>query len=46
MFGMANEYIAECYLPFKDISTSDEDGSREQIHMKLSRPSLNGMLGL
>lgn len=43
MFGMSNAYIAECYLAFKDICTSDEDGSREQIHMKLSRPHLNGM---
>lgn len=47
MFGMSNQYIAECYLPFKDICTNDEEGSREQIHMKLSRPKLTGsLLGL
>lgn len=42
MFGMANQYIAECYLAFKDICTNEEDGSREQIHMKLSRPKITG----
>lgn len=42
MFGMSNQYIAECYLAFRDICTNDEEGSREQIHMKLTRPKITG----
>ncbi|XP_037921818.1 protein unc-13 homolog 4B isoform X3 [Hermetia illucens] len=34
LFGMSNQYLAECYLSFEDI----ENSQGEQIHMKLSRP--------
>lgn len=39
---MSNQYIAECYVAFNSISPAGEDGNREQIHLKLSRPTLNG----
>lgn len=42
LFGMSNQYIAECYVAFKNIVGEDEDGGREQIHLKLSRPTLIG----
>lgn len=43
LFGMSNQYIAECYVAFSGIAPADQDGSREQIHLKLSRPTLSGM---
>lgn len=36
LFGMSNQYIAECYLTFQDIDNTT--GTNEQIHLKLSRP--------
>lgn len=38
LFGMSNQYLAECYLSFEDI----ENSQGEQIHMKLSRPIYKG----
>ena len=38
LFGMTNQYIAECYITFADIMASDN----EQIHMELSRPEYTG----
>lgn len=40
LFGMSNQYIAECYLSFQDIESLN--GNCEQIHMKLSRPKNTG----
>ncbi|XP_075147164.1 C2 and C2B_Munc13-like domain-containing protein staccato isoform X2 [Haematobia irritans] len=34
LFGMTNQYIAECYISFADIIANES----EQIHMELSRP--------
>uniref|UniRef100_A0A1I8PQW5 Protein unc-13 homolog 4B n=1 Tax=Stomoxys calcitrans TaxID=35570 RepID=A0A1I8PQW5_STOCA len=34
LFGMTNQYIAECYISFADIMANEN----EQIHMELSRP--------
>ncbi|XP_058974958.1 protein unc-13 homolog 4B isoform X3 [Musca domestica] len=34
LFGMTNQYIAECYISFADIMAHEG----EQIHMELSRP--------
>lgn len=44
LFGMSNQYIAECYVAFKNVQPEDEDGGREQIHLKLTRPTLTGNL--
>ncbi|XP_062536569.1 protein unc-13 homolog 4B isoform X2 [Armigeres subalbatus] len=39
LFGMSNQYLAECYLSFNDIADiSGESGKIEQKHMKLTRP--------
>lgn len=37
-FGMANQYLAECFLSFDEIESSENN----QIHLKLSRPSYSG----
>lgn len=39
---MSNQYIAECYVAFKNVQPEDDDGGREQIHLKLTRPTLTG----
>jgi len=36
LFGITNQYIAECFLTFEDIEKMNN--SCEQIHLKLSRP--------
>ena len=38
LFGMTNQYIAECYITFADIMAYEG----EQIHMELSRPEYTG----
>lgn len=39
LFGMSNQYLAECYLSFNDIADiSGESGKIEQKHLKLTRP--------
>lgn len=42
LFGMSNQYIAECYLAFKDIPLEEEESAREQTHLSLSIPTLTG----
>lgn len=39
--GISNKYISECFISFEDIARSDR---MEQIHLKLSRPSVTGLL--
>lgn len=34
LFGMSNQYLAECYLSFEDA----ENSGGEQIHLRLNRP--------
>lgn len=41
LFGITNQYIAECFLTFEDIEKMNN--SCEQIHLKLSRPKNTGM---
>lgn len=43
LFGMSNQYIAECYLSFADIVAAS--GTNEQVHLKLSRPRNTGEFG-
>uniref|UniRef100_A0A182J7R8 Munc13-4 n=1 Tax=Anopheles atroparvus TaxID=41427 RepID=A0A182J7R8_ANOAO len=39
LFGMSNQYLAECYLSFNDIADVSEDsGKIEQKHLVLTRP--------
>ncbi|XP_058814021.1 protein unc-13 homolog 4B isoform X2 [Topomyia yanbarensis] len=39
LFGMSNQYLAECYLSFNDIAdVSGESGKIEQKHLRLTRP--------
>ncbi|XP_058172092.1 protein unc-13 homolog 4B-like [Anopheles ziemanni] len=39
LFGMSNQYLAECYLSFDDIADISEDtGKIEQKHLILTRP--------
>ncbi|KFB34815.1 AGAP003164-PA-like protein [Anopheles sinensis] len=39
LFGMSNQYLAECYLGFNDIADVSEDtGKIEQKHLVLTRP--------
>lgn len=40
LFGMSNQYIAECYISFQDIQR--QNGTIEQIHLKLNRPRNTG----
>lgn len=42
LFGMSNQYIAECYILFKNIPEGDQNN--EQIHLLLSRPTKLGLL--
>lgn len=42
LFGMSNQYIAECYVAFKHISNGDIPN--EQIHLILSRPTKTGTI--
>ncbi|XP_055617966.1 protein unc-13 homolog 4B isoform X2 [Toxorhynchites rutilus septentrionalis] len=40
LFGMSNQYLAECYLSFNDIANiASETGKIEQKHLKLTRPT-------
>ncbi|XP_055524465.1 protein unc-13 homolog 4B isoform X3 [Wyeomyia smithii] len=40
LFGMSNQYLAECFLCFSDIADiSKESGKIEQKHLKLTRPN-------
>lgn len=39
--GISNKYIAECFITFDEIARSDP---MEQIHLKLSRPTVAGLL--
>lgn len=39
LFGMSNQYLAECYLSFNDIADiTGESGKIEQKHLILTRP--------
>lgn len=38
LFGMSNQYIAECMLSFSDVEES-EDGNVQQLHLKLTKPT-------
>ncbi|XP_058467926.1 protein unc-13 homolog 4B isoform X4 [Malaya genurostris] len=39
LFGMSNQYLAECYMSFNDIAdVSSESGKIEQKHLRLTRP--------
>lgn len=40
LFGITNQFVAECFMTFRDIVQLN--GSREQIHLKLSRPNNTG----
>jgi len=46
LFGMSNQYIAECFLAFKDIEdvTTNNNVQIEQTHMKLTRPTNLGRI--
>lgn len=44
LFGMSNQYIAECYIAFKNISSGGS--SSEQTHLVLSRPTKTGEIKL
>lgn len=44
LFGLRNEFIAECYVAFKNVQSEDEDGSRKQIQLILSRPTTSKYL--
>lgn len=37
LFGMSNQYVAECFLSFKEIEDYMQEGN-SQIHLKLTRP--------
>lgn len=42
-FGMANQYVAEAFLSFKDISDiTNDNGSVKQMQLTLSRPRNEG----
>jgi BAI1-associated protein 3 len=42
-FGMSNQYVADAFLMFKDISDITSDtGSVQQMHLKLTRPLNDG----
>lgn len=42
-FGMSNQYVADGFLMFKDISDITSDtGSVQQMHLKLTRPLNDG----
>lgn len=38
LFGMSNQYIAECLLSFGEVEES-EDGNVQQLHLKLTKPT-------
>lgn len=42
LFGITNQFVAECSMTFQEIMLLN--GSREQIHLKLSRPNSSGEL--
>lgn len=43
LFGMSNQYLAECYLGFSDIADiSGDTGKIEQQHLVLTRPNRMG----
>lgn len=39
LFGISNKYIAECFVTFEQIVSTDPS---EQMHLKLSRPTVTG----
>jgi hypothetical protein len=42
-FGMANQYVADAFMMFKDIAdTNSDSGSIQQMHLKLTRPQNEG----
>lgn len=41
LFGYSNKYIAECFITFEEIQRRNDP--TEQIHLKLSRPTVTGM---
>lgn len=42
-FGMANQYVAEAFLMFKDIADiSGDSGTIKQLHLTLTRPQNDG----
>lgn len=45
-FGMANQYVAEAFLMFKDIADiTGDSGSIKQLHLTLTRPQNDGENG-
>jgi hypothetical protein len=42
-FGMANQYVAESFIMFKDLADiAGESGSIKQMHLTLTRPQTEG----
>lgn len=42
-FGMANQYVADAFLMFRDIADITSDtGSIQQMHLNLTRPQNEG----
>jgi BAI1-associated protein 3 len=42
-FGMANQYVADGFVMFKDVADiSSDSGSIRQLHLKLTRPQNEG----
>lgn len=40
LFGISNQYVAECFIPFAEIEHSN---STEQKHLTLNRPMTTGL---
>lgn len=40
LFGISNQYVAECYITFAEIKRSD---GVQQIHLTLNRPNTSGL---
>lgn len=46
-FGMANQYVADAFLMFKDITDITRDsGTVKQMHLNLTRPQSAGKIFL
>lgn len=43
LFGISNQYVAECNITFAEIKCSD---GVEQIHLTLNRPNTTGLFKL
>lgn len=39
LFGYSNQFIAECFLTFKDIDEFSKSGADTQIHLPLTKPT-------